>query len=37
MAFLCMSFIRFSMLDFGIFSFVSLSTECSCMVVEELT
>jgi hypothetical protein len=31
MAFWCMSFIRFLMLDFGIFSFVSLSMECSCM------
>jgi hypothetical protein len=27
----CMSFIRFFMLDFGIFSYVSLSMECSCM------
>ena len=31
MTFWCMSFIRFLMLDFGIFSFVSLSMECSCM------
>ena len=31
MVFWCMSFIRFLMLDFGIFSFVSLSMECSCM------
>ena len=30
-AFWCMSFMRFLMLDFGILSFVSLSMECSCM------
>ena len=29
--FLCKSFMRFLMLDFGIFSFVSLSMECLCM------
>ena len=31
MAFWCMSFIKKIMLDFEIFSFVSLSMECSCM------
>ena len=30
-AFWCMSFMRLFMLDFGIFSFVGLSMECSCM------
>ena len=31
MAFWCMPFIRFLMLDFGIFSSVNLLMECSCM------
>ena len=31
MAFWCMSFISFLMLDFGMSIFVSFSMECSCM------
>jgi hypothetical protein len=31
MAFWCMFFIRFLMLDFGMFSLVRFSMECSCM------